>query len=246
MLNRWIIVCAIALGTISLAACRPQTLTPSDVHTVETVTSAYQAFADRDCVTVELLTNLDSLEAWEFNEMRHSMLLLGGFCHDIDGDLEAARDIYGRLVIEAPSSFAADDAAERIRVLKISEADPNYARWMKAAKDRIDLSKPNRTPIDRVPVEFPPLAKAAGIEGFVIVEFGVTQRGETENAVVVDSSPPLLFDGASIRAVRRWQYMRESQIDPDHRQVIKLLFQPDGQTESMGAAAEPASTEETN
>jgi TonB family protein len=231
MLNRWILVFAIALGSISLAGCRPQALTPTDVHAVDTAKSAYRAFADGDCETVETLTNEDSLEPWEFNEMRHSMMLLGAFCDEIDGDIDAARDIYRRLVVEAPSSFAADDAAERIRVLKDSEADPTYARRGEAARDRIDPSKPGRTAIDRVPVKFPPLAGAAGIEGYSIVEFGVTKEGETENPVVVDASPPLIFDGASIRAIRRWQYRRESTIDPDHRQLIRLLFQPDGQTD---------------
>jgi TonB family protein len=243
MLNRWILVFAIALGSISLAACRPQALTPSNVQSVETAKSAYRAFAEGDCQAVETLTNENSLEPWEFNEMRHSMLLLGGFCDELDGDIDAARDIYRRLVVEAPSSFAADDAAERIRVLKISEADPTYARRKEAARDRIDPSKSNRRAIDRVPVKFPPLAGIAGIEGYSIVEFGVTKKGETENPLVVDSSPPLVFDGASIRAIRRWQFMRASNADPEHRQLIRLLFQPGGQTDSVETTEESMSTE---
>ena len=233
MLNRPILVCAIGLFSLSLAGCRTQALPPNDTQSVEAVTTAYQAFAEGDCATVESLTNEDILETWEFNEMRHSMLLLGGFCKEMDGDLDAARAIYRQLVVEAPSSFAADDAAERIRVLKIAETDPTYASRGKAAQDLLDHSKPNRTPLDRVPARFPPMAKATGISGFSIIEFGVTATGETENPVVVDSRPPLLFDGASIRAIRRWQYQRESRADPDHRQLIRLRFEPDGKTRSV-------------
>jgi len=238
MLNRRIMICAIALSALSLSACRTATPAPSEFQAVENTTNAYQAFAKRDCTTVESLTGRDSLDAWAFNEMRHSMQLLHGFCRELAGDIEGARDVYRRLVVEAPASFAADDAAERIRVLKISEADPGYARWTEGARDRLDPSRPNRTPIDRVAVRFPPLARAAEIRGFTIVEFGVTERGETDTPIVVDSNPPLLFDGTSIRAIRRWQYESEPQVDPSHRQLIRLIFEPDGKMESMDATTE--------
>jgi TonB family protein len=66
--------------------------------------------------------------------------------------------------------------------------------------------------------------RAAGIEGYALVEFGVTPRGQTTNPVVVESEPRFLFDGTSIRAVREWQYARSQDSD---RQVIKLLFRRD-------------------
>ncbi len=234
-LNRSYAVFVIVAGWISIAACTPKFLTPSEIEAVETATNAYRAYAGRDCATVGRLTEEDALDVWEFNEVRHSMQLLRGFCHEIEGDIGEARNVYRRLVVEAPNSFAADDAAERIRVLRISEADPDYVLWMAAASHRINRSRPRRTPINRTAVQFPPLARVIGVEGFTIVEFGVTRRGETENPVVVDSSPPLLFDGASIRAIRRWKYQRASNSDPNDRQLIRLLFKPNG-------AAEPDET----
>jgi TonB family protein len=203
-------------------------LTATELQAVNSATVAYHAYEQNDCATVERLAGDDALDVWKFTEMRHSMKLLYGFCREIDGDLKTAKQIYRRLIIEAPSSFAADDAAERIRILRISKNDPSYALSKVSARHRKDLSKGNRTPIDRVPVQFPPLAKAIGIKGYVIVEFGVSKRGATKNPVVVDSNPPLLFDGASVRAVRRWQYMRETRVDPNNRQLIRLLFRPDG------------------
>ena len=226
MLSRLIPLFPIALACVSLTACRPQILTPTEVQTAETAANAYHAYEKSDCATVEKLADADSLDDWEFNEMRHSMKLLYGFCREIDGDLDAAQNIYRKLILEAPASFAADDAAERIRILKVSQIFPSFDLWRASAWNRIDPSKSKRTPIDRVPVQFPPLAKATGIEGYAIVEFGVSKRGATENPVVVDSNPPLLFDGASVRAVRRWQYTRETQVDPNNRQLIRLLFRP--------------------
>ncbi len=243
MLNRWIAATAIALAAVSLGACRPQVLTPTELEAATAATDAYHAYEKGDCATVDRLTDDESLDVWEFNEMHHSMRLLNGFCREVEGDIEAARRVYRRLVVEAPTSFAADDAAERIRILKLSEEDPSYLAWMESARDRKDVSRPQRRPMDRPPVQFPPLAKATGIEGFTIVEFGVTKRGNTENPVVVDSRPPLLFDGTSIRAIRRWQYMRERRVDADDRQLIRLLFRRDGRLETIDDEPGPTATE---
>jgi TonB family protein len=249
MLNRSIIVLSLAAGCLELAACQAKILPPQELQAVETATAAYHAYEQSDCATVKRLADADALDVWAFNEMRHSMKLLYAFCREIDGDLETAQAVYRKLLIEAPNSFAANDAAERIRVLKVTANDPSYALWTASAHDRMDLTKLNRTPIDRVPVQFPPLAKATGIKGYAIVEFGVTKRGGTENPVVVDSNPPLIFDGASVRAVRRWQYMRETQVDANSRQLIRLLFIPDGQTSADAGLLAPdpmSSSDEAN
>jgi TonB family protein len=246
MLNRRIALIAIAfVNTTWLVACQEKVLTPTEVQAVQTANSAYKAYERGDCTAVRKLTDPDILEVWEFNEKRHSMLLLQGFCREIEGDISGARDIYRELVLEAPTSFAADDAAERTRILMLIEQDPDYAKWTNDARERIDPKKRKRTPIDRIPVEFPPLAKATGVGGYAIVEFGITQRGNTEDPIIVESKPPFLFDGASLRAVRRWQYMRESSADGrDDRELIRLLFTSDGSHDSVDSvnddSAEPS------
>lgn len=227
MLSHRVAIIMIALGSVLLAACQPKALTPTELETIKASSDAYLAYERGDCQTVFKLTDPERLDLWAFNEMRHSMLLLQGFCRESEDDLEGARDIYRQLILESPNSFAADDAVERTRVLKVIEQDPDYADWIRTARERIDTEKPSRTPTERVPAEFPPLASATGIDGYAVVEFGITRSGETENPIVVESSPPLLFDGSALRAVRRWQYTSKRSTSPDDRQLIRILFRPD-------------------
>ena len=219
---------SIALASALLAACQANIPTPTELETVRTSSDAYLAYARGDCATVQRLVDRERLEAWTFDEMRHSTLLLQGFCSEIEGDIETARDLYRRLILEAPNSFASGDAVERTRTLKLIDEDPDYERQVRTARERIDPDKRRRTPIDRVSAIYPPLAKARGIGGFVVLEFGITARGDTQNPIVVDSRPPLLFDGSAIRAVRRWQYMRKPSKGEEDRQLIRILFKQDG------------------
>jgi TonB family protein len=224
MLYRRATIIAIALG---LAACQPKILAPTDLESVQTTTDAFLAFERGDCQTVLELTDPEKLSLWPYNEMRHSMLLLHGFCRELDGDLDGAGDIYRRLVLEAPNSFASEDAVERTRILRITAKDPDYARQIRTAPERLDPDKPKRKPIDRVSAEFPPLAKATNTDGYAIVEFRITRRGDTEDPIVVESSPPLLFEGSAIRAVRRWHYLPKTSNDEDDRQLIRIRFKGD-------------------
>ena len=237
MLNGRATITTIVLGSALLFACKPQILTPTELETFQTSSDTYLAYARGDCPTVRKLADPDKLNVWAYNEWRHSMLLLQGFCREIEGDIKGARDIYRQLILEAPDSFASDDAVERTRILKLIENDPDYVGWVRTARERVNPEKPRRTPIDRVPVEFPPLAKATGIDGYAIVEFGITRRGDTENPIVVESSPPLLFDGTVLRAVRRWQYSRKSSTRKGDRQLIRILFRRDGTQDSTAEDA---------
>jgi TonB family protein len=244
MLNRRVMVIVIVLGGALLAACKTPPPTPTELEAVQASTDAYLAYERGDCDTVRRLTDPDRLDVWSYSEGRNSMLLLQGFCLEIDGDHDRARDIYRQLILEAPDSFASQDAVERTRILKIMEQDPGYARRVETARERIDPEKTKRTPVDRVPAEFPPLAKATGVEGYAIVEFNITRRGDIEDPIVVDSSPPLLFDGAALRAVRRWQYMPKSGSSEDDQQLIRLLFRQDGsQDPSEEAPADASATQ---
>ena len=228
MLNRWIAITMVALTAATLSACQEKSLTPSELDTVQASSETYRAYERGDCEAVLKLADPERLKVWAFNEMRHSTLLLRGFCLETEGDISGAQKIYRSLVVESPGSFAADDAAERNRILKLAEDDPEYAERAKGSGSREHIGKPGRTPIDRVPVEFPPLAKAVGIGGYAVVEYGVTRHGETEDPIVVDSKPPLLFDGAALRAVRRWQFMRSTSSADTDRQLIRILFKRDG------------------
>ena len=52
--------------------------------------------------------------------------------------------------------------------------------------------------------EYPPVAKSARIEGTVVLEATLDERGVVQNVTVLRSVP--LLDQAAIDAVRQWRY----------------------------------------
>ena len=62
------------------------------------------------------------------------------------------------------------------------------------------------TPVVRVTPVYPPRAQEKGIEGWVVVEFTVTESGSVADASIVDASPKRIFNRAALRAIRKWKY----------------------------------------
>lgn len=61
-------------------------------------------------------------------------------------------------------------------------------------------------PIVRVPPQYPVRAAERGIEGWVLIEFTVTETGSVIEPVVIDADPPSMFNRAALRAVVKWKY----------------------------------------
>jgi len=61
-------------------------------------------------------------------------------------------------------------------------------------------------PINKIPPVYPRRAQQRGIEGCVILEFIVTERGEVKNPVVVRSQPNKVFDKSAIKAIKGAKY----------------------------------------
>ena len=61
-------------------------------------------------------------------------------------------------------------------------------------------------PIITEPPVYPRRAVDRGIEGWVIVEFTVTETGEVKDPRVVEAHPELIFNDAAIRAARKFRY----------------------------------------
>ena len=64
----------------------------------------------------------------------------------------------------------------------------------------------NAMPITQFQPIYPTRALERGIEGFVIVEFDVSETGTVINARVLGADPLNIFDSAALRAVERWRY----------------------------------------
>jgi len=61
-------------------------------------------------------------------------------------------------------------------------------------------------PLVRIPPEYPRRALSQGIEGWVIVEFTISETGAVMDAKVVDAQPKKIFDDAALKAIARWRY----------------------------------------
>lgn len=61
-------------------------------------------------------------------------------------------------------------------------------------------------PLVRINPDYPPRALSRGIEGWVQVQFTITETGSVTDAIVVDASPKGTFDDAAIKAILRWKY----------------------------------------
>ena len=58
-------------------------------------------------------------------------------------------------------------------------------------------------PFCLVQPKYPSSAGSKGIEGYVKLEFKVTKKGRARNPVILESDPPLTFDRAAKKAVRK-------------------------------------------
>lgn len=61
-------------------------------------------------------------------------------------------------------------------------------------------------PLVRVPPQYPQRALSRGVEGWVLVEFDISEVGTVINPRVVDADPKDIFDRAAVRAVEQWKY----------------------------------------
>ena len=61
-------------------------------------------------------------------------------------------------------------------------------------------------PITKVQPIYPQRALTRGVEGFVLLEFVVTETGNVRDPVVLEAQPPGVFNRAAIQAVLKFKY----------------------------------------
>jgi len=74
---------------------------------------------------------------------------------------------------------------------------------------RQNLTAPNdgdAIPLVRVPPQYPQRAASRGIEGWVQLEFIITETGAVEEPTIIAAEPPNIFNRSAIRALQRWKY----------------------------------------
>jgi protein TonB len=68
------------------------------------------------------------------------------------------------------------------------------------------ISDGEEQPLVRIEPTYPGRALSRGVEGWVLLEFTVTETGAVADARVVDREPSGIFDSAALRAVAKWKY----------------------------------------
>ncbi len=84
----------------------------------------------------------------------------------------------------------------------------------------------NLIPLSRIPPRYPMRAANRRIEGWVKIEFTITEQGTVKDAVVVDAQPKKIFNRAALQAIKRWKFKAKI-IDGEtfeQRAVQKLEF----------------------
>jgi TonB family protein len=72
---------------------------------------------------------------------------------------------------------------------------------------------------------YPARARAAGIEGHVVVSFDIVEDGSVRVLEIEASEPPGVFDEAAIGAIQRWRYCPDSEYDDVQ---VRLSFEFEG------------------
>jgi len=64
----------------------------------------------------------------------------------------------------------------------------------------------NVIPLVRIPPRYPMRAARRKIEGWVKVEFTITETGTVKDALVVESQPGDIFNSSALAAIRKWKF----------------------------------------
>lgn len=87
----------------------------------------------------------------------------------------------------------------------------------------------NVIPLARVNPIYPRRAKMMKLEGFVLLEFTITQVGGVRDIEVLKSQPPNIFERSASRALRKWKFKPkiENKMAVEQRASVQINFKLD-------------------
>jgi uncharacterized protein len=77
-----------------------------------------------------------------------------------------------------------------------------YPHIVKLKQTGSAQAKPIRTVVPRMPKK----AAIKGVSGYVMIKFDIDPLGKVRNYYILESAPEKIFDKASIRAIKKWQF----------------------------------------
>ena len=206
---------SVALVVVVLASCATQSSSPSD----ELIVSLYRDYARDRCNKVEdRIRQID----WEgrSNARRPFFDLMLGFCAERGGRIAEAIGLYQSVIENGPQFTQAQEASLRLREVRwLAENKMTREEWVENLT-RIE-SPPN--PIRLVEPEYPIALRVANVEGWVEIEFEISQDGRVESPYAFRSDPPFIFDSAAVSTMRHWIYEpSSSDVRGPHLQRIQF------------------------
>ena len=221
----------LALSSLALSGfvnvCSSSTPTaPASTGIDPAVVDGYRLFANGDCAEVGRKARAPDVSPSD--RARGAYLrLLGAYCVELGGDLRAARELYSSIASDSAPETPGFEAALRLRELaRLESTGMTRVRLKELILEERRKSPHEVRPLHRAEPTYPKTVIEAGIEGFVMVGYGIEGDGTVTDVVVLESDPPFVFDGAALEAVRSWTYERSAAEAPI-RNVVKLQFQID-------------------
>jgi TonB family protein len=155
---------------------------------------------------------------------RAPLELLQAFCAERSGQVLSAKDRYAAIVDLWPRSQAGFEASLRLRELgRLQRRGKTPEELRQQAEQARETSLYGHQPRERQIPVYPPLARAAGVEGVATVDFAISRAGGVTDLVVIESEPPFVFDGVALAAMRGWLYSPSDSDDP-RRATVRFPF----------------------
>lgn len=118
------------------------------------------------------------------------------------------------LAIPEPDTVKAFNFAAPRPNLQVPDISMEMDLQLSPSLHNLKMPKPvvevdtNPVVLSRVPPRYPQRALQLGLEGKVVVEFIITATGAVKEGslVVIESTPPGIFDRAVKRAIKRWKF----------------------------------------
>lgn len=86
--------------------------------------------------------------------------------------------------------------------MNVSQGDSQAVQLLDSGEDQNRQARA----IQVVNPVYPQSAQARGIEGYVVLEIVISERGQVSEARVLSAEPPGLFDQVAIEAIRKWTF----------------------------------------
>lgn len=143
--------------------------------------------------------NIAGLQGSELAQMQQRLQAFQGRLVS-QGLIKEINDAIGAAAVSVPlraTSFT--ETASKNTALLVTFGPASFRIRVGGAVAQRELIKPAADPV------YPPLAKAANVQGAVVLEVNISRDGKVENANVVTGHPLLIQ--AAIDAVKQWEYM---------------------------------------